>query len=42
MGSKHKATKVKRANKKVKEGRERKRVLRNKGSTPTAKVLFGD
>lgn len=42
MGSKTKATKLKRKKRKSKEGRARKRVLRNKGSTPSNKQLFGD
>jgi hypothetical protein len=42
MGSKTKATELKRKKKKSKEGRERKRVLRSKGSTPSKKTLFGD
>jgi hypothetical protein len=42
MGSKTKATELKRKRKKGKEGKERKRVLRSKGSTPSKKVLFGD
>jgi len=42
MGSKTKATKLKRKKRKTKEGRERKRKLRNKGSTPSKKTLFGD
>ncbi len=42
MGSKTKATEMKRLKKKTKEGKVRKRNLRNKGTTKTNKVLFGD
>lgn len=42
MGSKTKATELKRKKKKTKEGKARKRVLRNKGSTKSKKKLFGD
>jgi hypothetical protein len=42
MASKTKATELKRKKKKTKEGKERKRILRSKGSTPSRKKLFGD
>ena len=42
MGSKTKTTELKRKKRKTKEGKERKRVLRSKGSTKTKKALFGD
>ncbi len=42
MGSKTKTTELKRKKRKTKEGRERKRILRSKGTTVSNKVLFGD
>lgn len=35
-------TYTQRKRKKAKEGKERKRIMRNKGSTKSKKALFGD
>jgi hypothetical protein len=42
MASKSFATEMKRRRKKAGEGKKRKAALRSKGTTKSAKVLFGD
>ena len=42
MASKTKVTEFRRTRKKAKMGRKRKAQNRNKGTTKSAKVLFGD
>lgn len=42
MASKHFATRMKRRRKTANQGKKRKAALRAKGTTKSAKVLFGD